>query len=49
MAKKDSNLITEIEVKNLMNPIKIDIPLAKEVKNPENTQCMFLNEELDEW
>ena len=43
------NIISEIEVKNLKNPIKIEIPLKKAVKRPENTQCMFLNEQLNEW
>ena len=49
VAKKDKNVISEIQVKELANPIKIEIPLTKAVKNPENTQCMFLNEESDEW
>ena len=30
-------VISEIEVKNLNNPIKLDIPLTDGVKNPELT------------
>ena len=41
------NTITEIEVKDLAQPIKIEIPLTKEVSNPENTQCMYLDEDLN--
>ena len=42
-------MISEIEVKDLSVPIKIEIPLTSAIKNPEKTQCMFLNEDLNEW
>ena len=48
-ASTKENQISEIEVKDLAKPIKIEIPLNKEVKNAENTLCMFLNEKLDQW
>ena len=33
-AKQDKNFISEIEVKDLSNPIKIEIPLTREITNP---------------
>ena len=44
------NLISEIEVKDLQNPIKLDIPLTREVKESEDSlRCMFLNEQTNKW
>ena len=43
------NAISEIEVKDLAKPIKIEIPLNKAVQSAETTQCMFLNERLNQW
>ena len=44
------NLISEIEVKDLQNPIKLDIPLTREVKEGDGVpRCMFLNEQTDVW
>ena len=43
------NKISEIEVKDLEKPIRIEIPLNSEVKNAENTRCMYLNEQLGKW
>jgi hypothetical protein len=30
----NENLISEIEVKNLLKPIKVEIPLTKAIQNP---------------
>ena len=44
------NLISEIEVKDLQNTIKLDIPLTGEVKESDGVlRCMFLNERTNQW
>ena len=44
------NVISEIEVKDLQNPIKLDIPLTQEVRESDGVpRCMFLNEQKNKW
>lgn len=47
-ASKD-NTITEIEVKDLATPIKIEIPLKQAITDSENTQCMYLDVSTNKW
>lgn len=48
-SRPSETVISEIEVKDLVEPIRIDIPLKTGVQNPENVRCMYLNEVTQTW
>ena len=51
--EQKGNLISEIEVKDLEKPIKLDIPLTEGISEVDSRgsvpRCMFLNEQTDKW
>ena len=43
-ATTKGNNVSEIEVKDMQSPITLKIPLSTPVRDPDNTNCMYLDE-----
>lgn len=48
-SRSGASVVSEIEVKDLQTPIKLGIPLTEGIKDPENTKCMYLDEQDNTW